>query len=207
MSKYRTADEPDQRALVERALAIAAEAEQRLADEHARIAHLESLSITDDLTGVLNRRGFISQLQRVLASARCYSDVGMPIYCDLDGFKSINDTFGHGAGDRVLCKTAEVLSSAVRDIDVMGRLGGDEIAMALVHSSFQNGSKRVCSIHRLSNKTRVEWLGVELPINASLGAEPYGLHDSEEDLICRADMAMYSVKRRKLSPPYKSAAE
>ncbi len=177
-----------QRALLERALAYAAEAEQKLADRDQRIAYLQDLSLTDELTGLLNRRGFIQAFGRALAGARRYGHEGMLLYCDLDDFKSMNDIHGHAAGDELLRHIARVLGDSVRAIDIVGRLGGDEFAIALLQSSWRNGSKRARTVQYQLENSDFAIDGKLIPLRISIGCEPFGPDDQIDDLICRADM-------------------
>ena len=193
--------------LLERALRYAAEAEQRMADQMQRIAQLESLSSTDPLTGLLNRRGIESHLAIALARARRYGERGAIAYCDLDDFKDVNDAFGHAAGDEALKAAARVLRNAVRESDIVGRLGGDEFAVVLVDTSWQDAAKRARTLEWLMNASGIVYRGRDIPIQVSIGIEPYGPADTVEDLIYRADMAMYYAKRRKHAGPIHSAAE
>ncbi len=196
-----------QKAVLERALLYAAETEQRMANQMERIALLENLSFNDPLTGLLNRRGFTDHLGMILARARRYGEVGVIVYCDLDDFKSVNDTFGHAAGDDVLKCTARTIGTSVREIDVVGRLGGDEFAVVLVNATWKDGLKRLRTLQWHLDNAGVTFLGDRIPLRASLGAEPYGPNDAEDELIRRADMAMYYNKRSKTSGPILSAAE
>jgi diguanylate cyclase (GGDEF)-like protein len=185
------------RALLERALAVAAAAEQKLAEQNKRIAFLESLSRTDELTGLMNRRGFIEELRRSLARARRSGETGVVIFCDVDAFKSINDSFGHAAGDEVLRGIGQTITASVREIDTVARLGGDEFAVLLTNTNRRDGAKRARMIQReLDRATHA--IGDDLiPVGVSLGIEPYGPHDEIDDLLARADMEMYCNKRRK----------
>ena len=202
-------EENDERqmALLERALLYAAETEQRMASQMERIALLENLSFHDPLTGLLNRRGFTDHLGMALARARRYGEVGVIVYCDLDDFKNVNDIYGHAAGDDVLKCTGETIAMSVREIDIVSRLGGDEFAIALVGSSWKDSLKRVQTLQWYLDNAGVTFLGNRIQVHASLGAEPYGPHDTEEKLIRRADMAMYYNKRSKPANLLRSAAE
>lgn len=196
-----------QKTLLKRALLYAAETEQRMADQMERIALLENLSFTDPLTGLLNRRGFTNHLGVVLARARRYGEVGVIAYCDLDNFKAVNDSYGHATGDDILKCAADTLSMSVREIDVVGRLGGDEFAIILVNTNWKDGLKRVRTLQWHLDNASVTYMDHQIPIKLSLGAEPYGPHDSEEELIRRSDMAMYYNKRRKHAGLFQTAAE
>jgi len=185
------------RALLERALAVAAAAEQKLAEQNKRIAFLESLSRTDELTGLLNRRGFVEELRRALARARRNGEAGVVIFCDVDAFKSINDSFGHAAGDAVLRGIGQTIAASVREIDAVARLGGDEFAVLLTNTNRRDGAKRARMLQRELDRAAHSIDDDLIRVGVSLGIEAYGPHDEIEDLLVRADMEMYCNKRRK----------
>ncbi|MBT4934967.1 MAG: GGDEF domain-containing protein [Rhodospirillaceae bacterium] len=160
-----------------------------------RIAELERQTETDELTGLLNRRGFDKQLQRVLSGVERYDEQGVLIYIDLDAFKPINDSYGHAAGDEVLRHVANLLSDGIRDTDFVGRLGGDEFAILLTHSNWENGLRRAERIENQLNKSIVHWQGRMIAISASFGLQEYGDKEQGGDLLARADDAMYKTKR------------
>lgn len=194
--------------LVEQALSAAAEVERRLVAQHERIAYLEALSVTDELTGLLNRRGFDEALRRVLLSASRYGDEGVLLVCDLDDFKSVNDRYGHVAGDIALREVGRLLKTQVREIDFVARLGGDEFALILVQTGWRNGLKRAQAISRALNTLTVTVNETTIAISASIGIERFGPQDPDADtLIARADMAMYCNKRRRGTITLVHAAE
>ncbi|MGB0631356.1 MAG: GGDEF domain-containing protein [Alphaproteobacteria bacterium] len=201
-----TDSEPDERkdALLERALMYAAQAEQQIASQNQRIEYLQSLSFTDELTGLFNRRGFAEQLSRTLAAARRFGHTGVLVYCDLDNFKEINDSHGHCVGDRVLKRIAFVARQSLREIDTIARLGGDEFAMLIAQTKWADGQKHAQSLQWAIESKPTDGLP---EIKVSLGIEPYGPNDTPEELVRRADMAMYYVKRRKKGPMIRDAAE
>ena len=141
-SEDRRRTAPARLALVEQALGAAEEVESFLAEQSARIAYLENLTLTDELTGLRNRRGFNEQLRRTLAAANRYADQGVLVFCDLDNFKTINGTFGHHVGDYVLKQLAKVIEAEVRETDVVARLGGDEFAVLMIQTNWRDGIKR-----------------------------------------------------------------
>lgn len=188
-----------ERTLLERALKYAAETEQRIASQRERIAELESLSSTDPLTGLLNRRGFEYELGTALSRSRRYGEVGIIAYCDLDNLKHVNDALGHAAGDALMKCAAATLRGAVRDLDIMGRLGGDEFAVVLINTNWKNGARRMRTVQWKLDSAGIVHHGNDVPLQVSMGIEPYGPQDSVKDLIHRADMAMYYNKRRKQS--------
>ncbi len=185
------------RSILESALIIAAEAQQRLTAQHQRIVALEALSFTDELTGLYNRRGFDEQLERTLAVAERHGSTGVLAFIDLDDFKAINDGLGHQAGDAVLRHVAALLRENVRATDIAARIGGDEFAAILVHTGAREGRQRTDRLDRLLNASAVTRVGFEIPVRASLGAEPFGPGDDLDTLVARADAAMYRNKRSK----------
>ena len=183
--------------LVEQILDTTAEVESFLTEQSARIAYLENLTLTDELTGLRNRRGFNECLRRSLAATTRYGDKGALVFCDLDGFKDINDNFGHHVGDIVLRQVARVIESHVRETDIVARLGGDEFAVIMVQTNWRDGLKRAEMLNHVMNRTIVTYDGLKIPISASFGVEPFGPSDTEDKLVARADMAMYVNKRKK----------
>jgi diguanylate cyclase (GGDEF)-like protein len=193
--------------LFEQAIAAAAKVEERIAEQKARIAYLETLSHTDELTGLLNRRGFHENLRRALANARRYGDSGVLVFCDLDNFKSVNDNHGHGVGDDLLRRVAETIKESVRETDIVARLGGDEFAVLMTQTSWRNGYKRAQIISRAINGHSMTVRRKRIDIQVSFGVEPFGPDDEEANLMARADMAMYCNKRKKASISFVHAAE
>ncbi len=177
------------------ALSCARETEGRLAGLMERIAELEHLSLTDELTGLLNRRGFQMELKRTLASAERYDEQGALVYIDLDGFKPINDTYGHAAGDEVLTRVAAIIEDNVRDTDFVGRMGGDEFAVVLTRTTWNDGLKRAEVLDKILNDSYTTWNGRLIAIRASFGFQGYYAKDESANLINRADQAMYETKR------------
>lgn len=194
-------------ALLHRALAYAAVAEQRLATQAEQLAYLESLTATDELTGLLNRRGFLKALDHALARSRRFGETGMVLYIDLDGFKSVNDRLGHGAGDTVLREVARTVSLTIREVDVAARIGGDEFAVALARIGRADGLRRARALQSKLDEAHASHAGHTIPIRATVGATTFGAADSAAEVIARADLAMYEEKRRKSQPVAVSAAE
>ncbi|KAF0143771.1 MAG: diguanylate cyclase [Rhodospirillaceae bacterium] len=132
-------------------IGMAIEAQQRLTASHERIAHLERLSITDELTGLLNRRGIEHRLRDELAAPSAMARGGVLIFIDLDGLKPVNDTFGPAAGDKVLRQVAGLLRANVRESDSLGRIGGDEFVVLMPRSPRHIGLLRTQTIEKLMN--------------------------------------------------------
>ena len=166
-----------------------------LADQRAQILRLERLTFTDELTGLFNRRGLMSYLRRALGTLRRYGGDGVLIMADLDGFKQVNDTFGHAAGDHVLCEFSGLLSNNVRETDVVARLGGDEFAVLLAPCDAVAGADRMRSLVELANEARFDWEGNVLKVQASIGMTTMSGDDTEDGVLRRADMDLYANKR------------
>ncbi len=183
--------------ILQEAVQIANIAEQRLAEQRHRIAYLESLSVTDELTGLFNRRGLEQVLDRVLASARRYDETGMLAYIDLDGFKQINDRYGHDAGDAILKHTAKLILKNIRTTDYAARLGGDEFVIVFVHAEPLATRARALTLKAAFANSPLLYQGKSLSVEASIGLESYGAHSDRITLLRRADTAMYQDKKRR----------
>ena len=193
---------------VGRALAQAHSAEQKIAEQKKRLAFLERLAVTDELTGLLNRRGFEQEIKRTMQGTKRYQEKGVLIFIDLDGFKPINDVHGHAAGDAVLRHLGELLTQNVRGTDAVGRLGGDEFAILLTRSTWGDGLKRAEFFDKLVNNTSIIWNGDLVEVSASFGFQTYGPDDDLAQLLKTADEAMYVSKRARAkdAPPLQANA-
>lgn len=178
------------------ALNYADETEQRIMELNARIALLESLTITDELTGLLNRRGFADVMQRNLLSAARYDEAGILAYIDLDNFKGTNDNFGHQVGDRVLRAVGRYLLQNVRATDYAARLGGDEFAILFVRAQQAPARERARQLVRGLNKLSIKSDDGKVSIRASLGLAYYDGEITADELLDRADRAMYADKHK-----------
>jgi len=128
--------------MLQRALTLAAEAQQTISEQQRRITYLESLSPTDELTGLANRRHFDQALAANLSLARRHGLGGVLALFDLDNLKLVNDGHGHAAGDRVLQRMAEVIRASIRATDLAARLGGDEFAVLLTQAQPEPALRR-----------------------------------------------------------------
>ena len=189
------------RQLIERALAYAAEAQRTISEQETRIAQLETLSMTDELTGLLNRRGFTDALDRALANARRHDEQGLLVAIDLDGFKPVNDTFGHAAGDEILKFVADFLAERVRTTDYLARLGGDEFAILMVNGNLAPARHRAIELKNELNSATARLNHGDIPVHASFGIAPYDRNASPQQVMHMADVAMYHDKRRRSPEP------
>jgi len=157
---------------------------------------LESLALHDPLTGLANRRLLDERISMALAHARRNKSAMAVVYLDLDGFKQINDTLGHGAGDVLLKMAAGRLVATVREEDTVARPGGDEFIIALWDVSGADGAARAASkvIEAMSQPYGIEGHTVSLTISAGVGIYPD--HGEDADALMKsADLALYEAKR------------
>jgi two-component system, cell cycle response regulator len=172
--------------------------EVRLLHEGARNHNKElaALALNDPLTGLANRRLLDDRMSMALVHAKRNQSAMAVLYLDLDGFKSINDTLGHGAGDLILIEVAERLRHAVREEDTVARMGGDEFLMALWHVTGPDYAVSVAkrAVAALSEPYLIE--GYEVSITGSVGISIYPENGEDADaLIESADQALYQAKR------------
>ena len=172
--------------------------EVRLLHEAARNQSkmLEALALNDPLTGLANRRLLADRMAMALVHARRNKSHMAVVYLDLDGFKQINDTLGHGAGDSVLKMVAGRLQATVRAADTVARLGGDEFIIVLQHVSSRDDAGRVAAkvIEAVAQPYSVEDQPVHITISAGIAIYP--LHGEDADTLMKnADAALYQAKR------------
>jgi diguanylate cyclase (GGDEF)-like protein len=174
------------------------ESERRKTDEELarREEELSFLATHDPLTGLPNRTLIIDRVEQMLArSARNQTPVAA-LFIDLDNFKSINDTLGHGAGDELLRAVTARLDGVIRDVDALGRLGGDEFVVISEALTLEVGPELIAE-RLLEALERPFQLGVEqetrVTVTASIGIAA-GAHTSAEELLREADIAMYRAK-------------
>jgi diguanylate cyclase (GGDEF)-like protein/PAS domain S-box-containing protein len=153
------------------------------------------LAERDALTGLYNRHRFNEELARMIAEAQRHSSRLALLYFDLDDFKYINDTFGHRAGDAMLIRVAGEVAGQVRRNELFSRLGGDEFGILVPDISEEMLRVLAERITRSIATVRFQFEGKNLRLTTSLGIAVYPDHaDNAEDLIARADMAMYIAK-------------
>lgn len=179
----------------EEALNTAMSMERTILNQTLHIEQMSKIASTDQLTGVSNRRGFEQEFQRVLSAATRYGETGVLIYADLDGFKPVNDTYGHAAGDEMLIEVARVLTDSVRPQDLVARLGGDEFAILLTRTDWENGLKRAEILKHTLNSHYVNWGGKHIAVRASFGFQRFGADADAQTLLHKADCAMFESKR------------
>jgi len=187
---------PEGRSALAGLLQAAQALELELAEKAARIRHLENLSVTDELTGLFNRRGFGQELDKALARARRTGETGVLALIDLDHFKPINDTYGHHAGDQVLITIGRLLASSTRTSDATARLGGDEFAVLLTDAAPHSIQPRISCLREVLSHLVVGYGQARIPVYATLGCAPYGPSSDAGTLTRMADAALYRAKSR-----------
>ena len=161
----------------------------------SRLIEAEALADRDALTPLLNRRAFVRELARVIAFIQRYGGPASLIYFDLDGFKAVNDRFGHAAGDMALTAVAERFAANVRESDIVGRIGGDEFAVILVHADIATAAAKAEALaHDITAEPAPcgEWL---IPLKISYGVRKIVPGLTAEQMLAGADAAMYARKR------------
>jgi two-component system cell cycle response regulator len=166
------------------------------AEELRRSAEAASeMSMTDALTGLLNRYGLHRALQRELAEARRYARPLSCLLIDLDFFKAVNDTYGHAAGDAALRQAARVIAESVRGSDVVCRYGGEEF-LVLAPETGLEGARSLAEKIRQSFASRLFGdAGRVFPLTLSAGVAQLSADESGNDMIARADEALYHAKQ------------
>lgn len=147
-------------------------------------AELRRRASSDPLTGLLSRAAFLEEIDALLTQGPITA-----VYCDLDGFKAINDTHGHGQGDEVLKAVAGLLRRVARSTDVVGRLGGDEFVIACAGLGLEHVTTLVARLD--------ESVDASLGVRISVGVATSHAGGSAAELLARADRAMYVNKRRR----------
>jgi diguanylate cyclase (GGDEF)-like protein len=163
-------------------------------DYRAATDALSSLARRDGLTGLSNRRHVEEALDAARARAMRTGEPLALLYIDLDGFKSINDTLGHAAGDRVLVSVGERLKSKVRETDLVGRLGGDEFVVVVERAGALQDIEELCGRILRSLREPHPMLEGQTLATPSIGAAIFDGAETAASLCARADAAMYLAK-------------
>lgn len=158
-------------------------------ERHEAEDRLTELVGQDPLTGLVNRRRALEELGARLALVRPGSSTGV-LFCDLDGFKAVNDTEGHAAGDRVLCSVAGALTAAVRGGDLVARVGGDEFVVIC------DGLGGRSELGAVVSRIRLRLAAAVPSVSVSIGAALARPGERVDEVLGRADADMYEDKRR-----------
>jgi diguanylate cyclase (GGDEF)-like protein len=161
----------------------------------ARLSEVEGLADQDALTPLYNRRAFLRELRRVATFARRYGSPASLVYFDLDGFKSVNDRYGHAAGDAALQEVARRLLEHVRESDIVGRMGGDEFAVVLVQADQQTAEAKAASLAEAIEGRPMMFGEWSAPLHVSYGVRQIADDAEPEVVLAQADAAMFVRKR------------
>jgi diguanylate cyclase (GGDEF)-like protein len=166
---------------------------QVLARLRGRLERERWLARTDPLTGIHNRRAFWNATKRELERCRRFAEPFSVAYLDVDGFKGVNDRFGHAAGDQLLRRIASLLQQELRQLDMVARLGGDEFALLLPGTNVFGASTVLTRVRELLRS--VPWRS-QYGIDCSIGCVTVLVAPADVDaVVARADQLMYTMKR------------
>ena len=161
----------------------------------ARAEAAEALADHDVLTRALNRRGFMGVLNRSMAYCRRHEVEAALLYLDMDGFKGVNDSLGHAAGDAALTAVADLLLANVRESDAVGRLGGDEFALLLMNAGAYEGREKAKRLAASLETEGFVWEGKTVALGGSFGVRAYAGQTDPEVWLSEADAAMWLRKK------------
>jgi diguanylate cyclase (GGDEF)-like protein len=159
-----------------------------------RVEQLDQLAHQDSLINLPNRRGFMRELERLIARVDRYGIHGAMLFVDVDGLKIINDSFGHRAGDEALVQISQLLAKGVRHSDVVARIGGDEFGILLEASDEAAAHETAARLIEQISACEVLHDGEELPLSVAIGVGMIDALDTPEAVMERADEAMYRRK-------------
>jgi diguanylate cyclase (GGDEF)-like protein len=159
-----------------------------------RLAEAELLADRDPLSPLLNRRAFARELTRTLAYCERYGAEASLVFFDLDGFKAVNDSFGHAAGDAALEHVAGFLLSHVRESDLAGRLGGDEFGVLLAQAGSDAAEAKAAQLAAEIESSPAGYGGRAIPLRVSYGVRSFEPGMTAARMLAEADAAMYLAK-------------
>jgi diguanylate cyclase (GGDEF)-like protein len=151
-------------------------------------------SLTDDLTGIMNRRAILSQLRRSMERSRRTGEILSVSLLDIDRFKSVNDTYGHPAGDIVLKECARTVQSVLRPYDLFGRFGGEEFMVITPDIVQTAASVAYERIREAIENSTIALSNGSLAVTASQGVALWDGEETMDEFISRADQALYKAK-------------
>lgn len=162
----------------------------------ARLAEMELLVDQDPLIPIHNRRAFVREMSRLISFAQRYGTPSSLVYLDLNEIKKVNDEMGHAAGDQALLHVAEHLVRNIRDVDIVGRLGGDEFGVLLVQTEEKQAQAKAESLAKIISDTPLEWNGMTIPLSLAFGVTTFTEAASPNEALAAADRRMYENKRQ-----------
>lgn len=173
------------------------ENERAEAQIHQLNNQLQRLAMTDELTGLANRRAFFVRGEEELKMARRYAAPLSLLMLDIDRFKGINDTYGHHVGDQVLQLVANTMQTLIREVDKLGRIGGEEFAILLPKTGPEEASRLAERLRRGLEKKSLQSEGQTIGVTISIGVAPFcSTTKTLDDLLRDADAALYRAKNQ-----------
>ena len=179
--------------------------EKRILELEQQIGQLQELLVIDELTKILNRKGLIAVL-KPWSNEVCYQ-LANPnrrktlviralslVFIDVDHFKKVNDTYGHQAGDLVLKTVAKILKDNIREIDIVGRYGGEEIILGLIGANTEDAKKIAEQLRQKIADFPIKFRDQIIHVTASFGVATLSADLDLKDLIRRSDEALYRAK-------------
>lgn len=160
-----------------------------------RFDELERDVNIDPLVPVLNRRAFVREMGRLMSFASRYQIGASLVYFDLNNFKDINDLLGHAAGDAALIHVGQLLTSNVRESDIVGRLGGDEFAIILASANEDVAQRKAESLAHLLEGSPLPWNGQPVTLSAAFGVYTFKPGEDPKLAMEQADRAMFTRKK------------
>jgi diguanylate cyclase (GGDEF)-like protein len=174
---------------------------RELSEARQRINYLERLADEDPLMPIANRRAFVRELTRMMSFAQRYGTQSSIVYIDINNMKWINDQNSHAAGDAALTQVARVLVDNVRNTDVIGRLGGDELGVLLVQTDQALAEQKAAQLAAAVASAPLLWQGREIHLGISYGVYSFSGGENASDALDAADRAMYQAKRQRGATP------
>lgn len=166
-----------------------------LGDARARIDDLERLADEDPLMPIANRRAFLREVTRMVGFARRYGTPASIVYADVNRLKTINDDYGHAAGDAALVQVSRTLVEHVRNTDVVARLGGDEFGVLLVQADQEIAEAKAAQLAEAVRHRPLSWQGHAIALEIAYGVHAFRGDSEAGDALDAADRAMYLRKR------------
>jgi diguanylate cyclase (GGDEF)-like protein len=179
-------------------MALLAEIDQLrrdLSDARGRIDFLERLADEDPLIPIANRRAFLREVTRMIGFGQRYGTPASIVYIDVNHLKTINDAYGHAAGDAALMQISRTLVEQVRNTDVVARLGGDEFGVLMVQADRAVAEAKAAQLAEAVRQRPLSWQGRNLPLDIAFGVHCFAGNDNAGDALEAADQAMYARKR------------
>ena len=178
---------------------------QYAVERNRTLSSLKQLSLIDELTGALNRRGFTSLARQHLKIAQRASRELLLFFADVDGLKQINDRFGHQAGDQVLIAITGILRETFRSSDIIARLGGDEFTVLAINAPKETAETILTRLQEHVQKQNERSQPYQLSLSVGVARyDPQADATDLDELLARADRDLYANKESKKSQAYKS---